>query len=53
MTGSLFDVFTVHCFFNPDHAVQGMTPQEAHDLMEAHYTAEHGRQIARLIGAMK
>jgi hypothetical protein len=51
MTAALFDVITVHCFFNAGHTVQGVTPQEAHDLMEDHYAAVHAGQIARLIGA--
>lgn len=45
---TLFDVITVHCFACP-HKVSDPTPQGAHDLMEAHYAAEHARLIARLI----
>jgi hypothetical protein len=43
-------VVTVHCFFAPKckHAEQAESPQVAHDLMEAHYTAKHAAQIAAI-----
>jgi hypothetical protein len=40
-------VITVHCFACP-HTVTGATPQDAHDLMEAHYAAAHAALIGRL-----
>lgn len=43
MSGTLFDTFTVHCFFQRwcDHKVTGIDPQANHDEMEAHYKAKH------------
>lgn len=45
---SLFDVFTVHCFFHRwcDHKVTGADAQANHDAMEAHYAEKHyGRHL--------
>jgi hypothetical protein len=43
MSETLFDTFTVHCFFQRwcDHKVTGIDPQANHDAMEAHYVDEH------------
>ena len=43
MSGTLFDTFTVHCFFQRwcNHKVTGIDPQANHDEMEAHYRAKH------------
>ncbi len=42
MPDALFDLITVHCIACEDHAESGLTPQAAHDAMEAHYAAVHG-----------
>jgi len=46
--GRLFNLITVHCFACP-HVVQAVTPDEAHDLMERHYTERHAVLIRRLV----
>lgn len=46
---ALFDLITVCCFCCP-HKVTGTTPQEAHDLMEAHYADKHAARITALTG---
>jgi len=43
---------TVHCFFCP-HIEDGVTPQDAHDRMEQHYSACHQAQIDQLVGAAR
>lgn len=50
MTDALFDVITVHCFTCP-HVERGVSPQAAHDQMEAHYAAEHGALIRSIVEA--
>lgn len=45
---ALLPEITVHCFTCP-HIVTGSTPDEAHDLMEAHYRDKHTALIERLI----
>lgn len=40
-------LITVHCFTCP-HTVTGVTPDVAHDLMEAHYAAAHAALIRSL-----
>ena len=45
----LFDVITVHCFTCP-HVERGVSPQAAHDQMEAHYAERHGALIRYLVG---
>lgn len=44
MSARLFDLITVHCFACP-HTVEGTSPDEAHDLMEAHYSEKHSLLI--------
>ena len=43
MSDTLFDMFTVHCFFQRwcNHKVTGIDPQANHDEMEAHYESVH------------
>ena len=39
-------VFTIHCFFGYcSHVAESADCQEAHDLMEQHYTELHQREI--------
>jgi hypothetical protein len=48
------EVIVIHCFFRScAHVTQSANPQEAHDLMERHYTDKHTRQIERIVGPMK
>lgn len=42
---------TVHCFDQRCAHVTTGTPDEAHRHMEAHYTAKHARQIARIVAS--
>lgn len=47
----LMEEITVHCFFHPcPHIVRSTDPEEAHALMEKHYTAKHTQQIERITG---
>ena len=46
---ALFDMTTVHCFTCP-HVERGVSPQAAHDQMEAHYVQEHAELIRSMIG---
>lgn len=49
MTGGLFPVITVHCFFaRCGHAERGLDPYVVHDAMEAHYAAQHQADISAL-----
>lgn len=43
MAATLFDTYTVHCFFQRwcKHAVTSIDPQANHDEMEAHYREKH------------
>lgn len=43
MSETLFDTFTVNCFFQRwcNYKVTGIDPQANHDEMEAHYGAQH------------
>lgn len=43
MNSTLFDVLTVHCFFQRwcSHKITGINPQANHDAMEDHYRTEH------------
>jgi hypothetical protein len=48
MSGTLFEVVTVHCFFARwcSHTVQHIDPYAASREMEAHYEADHyGRHL--------
>jgi hypothetical protein len=49
---TLFDLITVHCFTCP-HIERALTPQAAHDQMEAHYRAEHAALIARIVRGLR
>lgn len=42
-TGTLFQTFTVNCFFQRwcNHKVTGIDPRANHDEMETHYQAKH------------
>lgn len=40
MSGTLFDLTTVHCFYNCGHKVQG-NAGESSDAMERHYWDRH------------
>lgn len=47
----LFEIITVHCIFGRcKHIVQSTDPEEAHKLMEQHYTATHAARIAAMTG---
>jgi hypothetical protein len=49
VTGALFDVVTVHCFFGwCGHVVSDTDPKAAHQRMEAHYAGRHDRDLTRL-----
>jgi hypothetical protein len=41
---ALISTITVHCFTCP-HVVRDVTPQAAHDRMEAHYAERHSALI--------
>lgn len=45
------DTITVHCFTCP-HTVERATPSGAHDAMEEHYRAKHGRLISRIVAGL-
>ena len=47
------EMIQVHCFFHCPYVAQALDPQEAHDLMERHYTEKHQGQIARIVGRFK
>lgn len=49
----LIETFTVHCFFYArcKHVVKSHDPEEAHRLMEQHYTDSHAAQIAAFTGS--
>lgn len=51
VTSPLSRLIVVCCFACPHH-VAATTPQEAHDLMEAHYAEAHGPLIRRLAGEL-
>ena len=45
----LIPLIEVHCFFGCPYVAESVEPQEAHDLMEQHYTQVHAWQIERII----
>ena len=47
---ALFELITVHCFTCP-HIELGVSPQAAHDQMEAHYAAGHAALIRAIVEA--
>lgn len=51
----LVGLFTAHCFFagTCTHAEHALTPEEAHELMEAHYARVHATAIDRIVGWMR
>jgi hypothetical protein len=49
MAEALFEAYTVYCFFHCGYVVRELTPFAAHDVMEAHYAAEHAAAIARIL----
>ncbi len=44
------EVIDVHCFFGCPYIACSSDPQEAHNLMEHHYTEKHSQQIDRIVG---
>jgi hypothetical protein len=44
---TLAEPITVHCFAC-EHVEIGVTPQDAHDRMEQHYSVRHAALIERL-----
>ena len=49
----IHEMIRVHCFFHCPYITQSLDPQEAHDLMERHYTEKHQQQIDRIVGGRK
>ncbi|WP_326646075.1 hypothetical protein OG884_15600 [Streptosporangium sp. NBC_01755] len=45
----LFQIITVHCFFNCGHIEHDITPQSAHDGMERHYSEKHAAEIRSIL----
>jgi hypothetical protein len=45
-------LITVHCFFGCPYIAQSSDPQEAHGLMEHHYSHTHTRQLEQIVARM-
>ncbi len=49
----LLEECTVHCFFHCPYVARSADPQEAHDLMERHYTEKYTKQIEQIVARLK